>query len=212
MARANDDLDAVRTIAGVLAAFDASEQQRIVRWAAEKLGLPQPFAPGAPGPSPKRPRLAPRPRKRPGRQPSSGQSGLKAFVAAKRPKSDAELTAVVAYYLRHVAPRQERTPVLRTEDLVSACAAVGWKRPPVPGQTLRNARSAGMLVSAKPGAFSISPAGVKLVTQTLPRNAAAEDTRSHARERMRSRGKTVRKVRRAAGRRRKGPRRRVTRA
>lgn len=47
MSKPGDDLDAVRAIVEVLQDFDAREQQRIFRWAAEKLGLPQPFEPAS---------------------------------------------------------------------------------------------------------------------------------------------------------------------
>ena len=40
MADKPDDLDAVRKLVEVLSAFDAGDQERIVRWAREKLGLP----------------------------------------------------------------------------------------------------------------------------------------------------------------------------
>ncbi len=40
-----DDLDAVRAVVEAIKDFKRDEQQRIFRWAAEKLGLPQPFGP-----------------------------------------------------------------------------------------------------------------------------------------------------------------------
>jgi hypothetical protein len=44
-----DDLEAVLTVVDALKAFPADEQRRILRWAQEKLGLPQipPHAPPA---------------------------------------------------------------------------------------------------------------------------------------------------------------------
>ena len=40
-----DDLDAVRAVVDAIKDFNSDDQQRIFRWVAEKLGLPQPFAP-----------------------------------------------------------------------------------------------------------------------------------------------------------------------
>jgi hypothetical protein len=42
--KALDDLDAVRTVVDTLKNFKPEEQQRILRWAVEKIGLPQPGA------------------------------------------------------------------------------------------------------------------------------------------------------------------------
>jgi len=39
MTQAKDDLEAVRAVAAALNGFDADEQERIIRWAREKLGL-----------------------------------------------------------------------------------------------------------------------------------------------------------------------------
>ena len=40
MADKTDDLEAVRKLVEVLSAFDAEDQERIIRWAREKQGLP----------------------------------------------------------------------------------------------------------------------------------------------------------------------------
>ncbi len=42
MPTAPDDLDAVRTVVTALEGFDSKDQERIIRWASEKLGLSLP--------------------------------------------------------------------------------------------------------------------------------------------------------------------------
>jgi hypothetical protein len=168
MVKQKDDLEAVRTLVGVLQPFDAALQRRIVRWAAEKLDLSLPFGSEAiPDVLPQR-RVAPPVRGPRPRHSASAGSGLKAFVAAKRPRNDTELAATLAYFARSVAQAGKRKPGINVSDLLAACAALGRKRPPVPGQTLRNARAAGVLMSQQPGVFAVSPAGEKLVLRTLP--------------------------------------------
>ena len=44
MSAPKDDLEAVRAVVEAIKDFKSDEQQRIFRWVAEKLGLPQPFA------------------------------------------------------------------------------------------------------------------------------------------------------------------------
>ena len=39
MTQQKDDLEAVRAVAAALEGFDANEQERIIRWTREKLGL-----------------------------------------------------------------------------------------------------------------------------------------------------------------------------
>jgi hypothetical protein len=191
MRKEKDDLEAVRTVVGVLQPFDAALQRRIVRWAAEKLDLPLPYAPEAIAEVPLRRRAAPPVRKRHARVAVPAGSGLKTFVAAKHPRSDTEFAATLAYHAQSVAPAGQRKAGINAADLVAACAEVGRKRPPVPGQTLRNARSAGVLASKHPGTFSVSPAGEKLVLRALPR--AAHVAASPARGRQRKPGVAPRK-------------------
>jgi hypothetical protein len=202
MARTNDDLDAVRTIADVLKPFDPVLQRRILRWAAEKLNLPWPVAGEAASASSERALPAVVAGARPGSAASTWLGpGLKAFVAAKRPRNDTEFAATAAYYAQRAAPAAARAAGIRANDLVAAFAATGRRQAPVPGQTLRNARSAGVLASKVPGIFSISRAGEHLVTKTLPRDDAATKTRA-SHPQPASRPRKPRAQRRKAARRR----------
>src|SRR5688572_13870012 len=103
-----DDLEAVRTIAAALAPFKRDDQERIIRWAREKIGLSIPPvgttttetvpATGAPpAAAPEHHAGTPHP-----------SSNIKQFVDLKAPKSDMHFAAVVAYYHRFNAPAVER--------------------------------------------------------------------------------------------------------
>ncbi len=99
-----DDLEAVRTVAEALEGFDANAQERIIRWAREKLGLATlPTVPSI-APPPLHP---PPPTAAPAAQPSSGRD-VKTFVDEKKPKSDVQFAASVAYFHRFEAPAAER--------------------------------------------------------------------------------------------------------
>jgi len=173
MAKQKDDLEAVRTIVDVLQPFDTSLQRRIVRWAAEKLDLSLPLGAEPVPDAPLRRPPAPRARRPHARASAPASSALQAFVSSKRPRNDTEFAATLAYYTQAVASAGHRKPGINASDLVAACDALSRKRPPVPGQTLRNARAAGVLTSKKPGVFTVSPAGEKLILRTLPRDAKA---------------------------------------
>src|SRR5690348_16495083 len=92
-----DEFDAVRTIVNTLEAFGADDQNRILRWAAEKLGLSQPQRAA----SQSNTALPPTPQSETPRP--SAATDIKSFVASKKPKNDSQFVAVVAYYYRFEA-------------------------------------------------------------------------------------------------------------
>jgi hypothetical protein len=161
-----DDLAAVRTIAEALAGFDANEQERILRWVRERVGLTV-----APGPS-MLPTgsvvtLSPTP------VPVTTVNDLKSFVLTKKPKSDVQFAATVAYYYRFVAPSDQRKDEVTSTDLQEACRLVGRARFTVPGQTLRNAHNLGFLnKGSAAGSFAINSVGENLVDVALPEDSS----------------------------------------
>lgn len=161
-----DDLEAVRTIVAALQPFKSEDQERILRWAREKLGLGHvseslqparvvPHTLGADSSEPVGP--APQPR------------SIRDFVAQKSPKSDNQFAAVVAYYYRFEAPEERRKESITSEDLQEACRQAGRPRLPYPNKTLNNAHGNGLLDRAgERGAFRINSVGENLVAMTLP--------------------------------------------
>src|SRR5437868_6064944 len=95
MTKQQDDLEAVRMLVDALQPFARDEQERIIRWAREKLGLViAPLSGAEPSPSARPPTAARTP---------TGLSDLRAFVAQKEPQSDAQFAATVAYFYRFEA-------------------------------------------------------------------------------------------------------------
>jgi hypothetical protein len=164
-----DDLEAVRTLISTLEGFEKADQERVIRWAREKLGLPS-APPGTP------PAHAPDKSFKPVETDSAkGNAGsgkdIKAFVAEKRPTTDNHFTATVAYYYRFEAPEPQRKGAISAEDLQDACRKAGRDRLKNPAQTLINAHSAGLLDKAERGAYAINSVGENLVAMTLPGEA-----------------------------------------
>jgi hypothetical protein len=165
---ASDEFDALRTIIKTLEAFGPDDQNRILRWTAEKLGLGQtpivtlPAGSTAANISPPPP-FAP--------LSSGGAKDIKSFVEQKKPKNDTQFAAVVAYFNRFEAT--EKKDSITKADLLDACRLANYTRPPAPGQTLRNAVNAGLLDKADRGAFAINSVGENLVAVTLPGGGAA---------------------------------------
>jgi len=175
MAKPPDDLEAVRLVATALEGFGADEQERIIRWAREKLGLglsPRSSAetrglPQTPAPAGHRPVESASPP--PSQSAAAGVKDLKTFVAVKNPNSDVQFAATVAYFYRFEAPPGQQKSEIEASTLQDACRLVGRKRLQKPAQTLRNAKNLGLLDSgSEAGRFTINTVGENLVAMTLP--------------------------------------------
>jgi hypothetical protein len=170
-----DDLEAVRTIAAALSGFSPEEQERILRWSREKIGLapaaltlpevrlPQPTSPL----SNVRPHL---PTETP-QGPTSGKD-LKTFVTNKSPRSDVQFAATIAYFYRFEAPPDQRRNEIDAATLQDACRLAGRARLKHPIKTLNNAKNLGLIDSGgEAGRFTINTVGENLVAMTLPGQA-----------------------------------------
>ncbi len=172
-----DDLDAVRVVVDAIKDFKSDEQQRIFRWVAEKLGLPQPYAPGVHGSTPlvgALPSVTPLAPPHAPPAPGAGAIDIKTFVAAKKPRNDVQFAAVVAYYYRFDAPQAERKDAIDKDDLQEATRKAGRERFGNPLQTLNNAHTLGLLDRGlEKGTFTINSVGENLVAMTLPGDGTA---------------------------------------
>lgn len=168
MSQQKDDLEAVRKVADALEGFDPKDQERIIRWAREKIGLSAPaiaqalptFAAPTPG-SAQQPTMP--------LSPAVGGKDLKTFVTEKKPKNDVQFAATVAYYYRFEAPDNLRKSEINGDDLQEACRLVGRERFNNPSQTVRNAHNLGLMDKGEqPGFFAINSVGENLVAVALP--------------------------------------------
>lgn len=165
MAQQLDDLNAVRQLVDTLEKFDKADQERIIRWAREKLGLnviQQPSTPTT-SPIPAQTFL----------QPSENRAkDLKSFVNEKNPSSDMQFAVTVAYYYKFEAPESVKKDAINSDTLQDAARLSSRARLTNPGQTLINASFNGMLDKAEEkGAYKINTVGENLVAMTLPQNS-----------------------------------------
>jgi len=165
-----DDLEAVRALVSTLEGFEKADQERVIRWAREKLGLPSVI----PGTSPVHGSDKPfKSGETPSTRTSAGSGkDIKTFVGEKRPTSDNHFAATVAYYYRFEAPEAQRKDAITAEDIQDACRKASRDRLKNPAQTLINAHSVGLLDKAERGAYAINSVGENLVAMTLPGEAA----------------------------------------
>jgi len=166
-----DDLEAVRTIVKAIEPFqEDKDRKRILRWAAEKLSLPEPFAVGG--------ELAARGYEAGGAAPTTdssastatlgGAADVRSFIESKMPTSDVQFAAAVAYFYQFVAREAERRNAIDKDMLRDAFRRAGRKQPKDCGFTLVNAMNAGLLDHKDQGNYSINTVGENLVAMTLP--------------------------------------------
>lgn len=161
-----DDFEAVRTLVEALTPFDENDQERIIRWAREKLGL-------AAGPSlstlPPKPAAVAEFSPTPDTANRRSARDIKSFIAEKDPKNDKQLAAVVAYFYAFEAPESQRKASITASDVVEACRLANKHRPSRPAQTLINAAHSGLLDKAEEtGAYKLNAVGENLVAMALP--------------------------------------------
>jgi hypothetical protein len=169
-----DDYDALRHIVDTLKPFDPKDQERIIRWAREKLGLmavqdrtaaQAPTVPLARHDTARVAKEAGRPK------------DIKAFIDTKNPQSDAQFAAAVAYYYQFEAPDSERKLDIVKDDLQEATRKVGRTRLKRPGQTLVNAHHLGYFDKADRGHYRLNTVGENLVAMTLPQQTTGSARR-----------------------------------
>jgi hypothetical protein len=189
--QALDDLEAVRTVAQALEGFTATDQERIIRWAREKLGLPlgttsdaHGGAAGASSPV----------------QPAAQAKDIKSFVQSKNPQSDNQFAATVAYYYRFEAPEGERKESITATDLTDATRMVGRDRVARPAQTLINAHQQGLLDKAgERGSYAVNTVGENLVAMALPgTDGSAKSVNRRQQRQSRKKKNTSRRKKRPA--------------
>jgi hypothetical protein len=102
--------------------------------------------------------------------PAAGTStSIKAFIAEKRPRSDVQYAAAVAYYYRFEASEAEKKEQIGSDDLQESTRKAGRERFANPLQTLSNAHKLGLLDrGSERGTFLINSVGENLVAMTLP--------------------------------------------
>lgn len=171
MAKVADDFEAVRTVVATLEPFDPKDQERILRWAREKLGLAA-TAPAAGTGNEGKIEPAPRDGAMP---PAPGKAtDIRSFIDNKRPQSDSQFAAAVAYYYRFEAPEPQRKDAISSADLQEACRQTGRERLKSPAQTLVNSHHQGYLdKGTERGAYVVNTVGENLVAMALPEGVRA---------------------------------------
>lgn len=162
------ELEAIKTIAGVLGALDANAQTRVLSYAMQHLRISPPgIVLQGPEGGPETAR-----RDTEGPQTESGARpkvlDIRTLKEEKAPQSDVQMAALVAYYLAEMAPDERRKEAISTRDIVAYFKQAGYELPKYPKDTLPHAKGAGYLDNAGRGKYKLNPVGHNLVVHKLP--------------------------------------------
>lgn len=194
MTTPSSDFDIAKTITESLEKLERGRQELILRWVRESLHLdpvalrPVPAAPAV---------LGSDTTSSPAEPGTSRVVDIKTFVEEKRPKSDMQFGAVVAYYYRFVAPPAERREMINADVLQEAARLSGRARPPKPYMTLTNAKNQGYLDALGQGEFKLNTVGENLVAMTLPGGTAGQGAGSARRGKRTGKTRSGKKKRQA---------------
>ena len=161
------ELDAIKTVLGALKDLQPDARSNVIEYVFRRLGITAPavlaaaqsqpanFQPAAP--------IDPHVRQA-GHRPTD----LRSLTDEKQPKTAIQMLAVVAYYLGHLAPANERRDYITAEDIKRYFPQAKFELPVRSDQTLVNAKNGGYFDVVATGQYRLNPVGQNLVTHKLP--------------------------------------------
>ncbi|MGH8327649.1 MAG: hypothetical protein ACRET2_12885, partial [Steroidobacteraceae bacterium] len=163
-----NEFDVAKAVADQLQGLQKEQQQKILRWVMEHLGLELRVASSADQ------RMGETSTAAGDAAISQGAASqrtmdIKTFVDSRSPKNDVQLATVIAYYHRFEASKQDRKEYIDANLLRESMRHIGQQRTSAwAPQTLNNAKTLGYLDSPERGQFRINSVGENLVVMTLP--------------------------------------------
>ena len=135
-----------------------------------------------------------------------GLKDIRTLKEEKQPKTAIEMAALMAYYLKELAPIGERKDSVSAADVKNYFLQAQFKLPASDKQTLINAKNAGFFESAGEGEFKLNPVGYNLVIHSLPRTISNEGRKTKRRKSGARQTKKRKERRVTAGGKKKGKR------
>lgn len=108
---------------------------------------------------------------------------IRSLRDAKEPNTASQMVALVAYYLEHLAPDNERREFITADDIKPYFNQAGFELPSAPpAMTLTHAKNAGYLNALARGQYRLNPVGHNLVAYKLPSDGAEGKGRRRAKK------------------------------
>jgi hypothetical protein len=103
----------------------------------------------------------------------SAHTDILSLKMQKQPTSANQMIALVAYYLAHEAPEDERKNSINADDVKKYFVQGRYPLPSSPGMALTHARNAGYLDPVDRGTYRLNSVGYNLVAHKLVGEAAS---------------------------------------
>lgn len=189
----DDELAAIKTITEALEPLDSESRERALGYAMQRLGMERAGSSavmpatggtvqGATGGAAQAPPAEPEAPQR--------IVDVRTLKDEKRPSTDVEMVALMAYYLKQMAEGDERKDEIGTEDIDKYFVQAGYPLPKEKRFALTNAKNAGYLESVGRGRYRLNSVGHNLVAHGMPRTESAGSPRT---KRQSAAGKKVSK-------------------
>ncbi len=146
--------------------LDSTDQLTAIRAACEHLGVPLGSNPQQTASAPT---VAGSPPQASGPSQATFSTDIRALKAQKDPTTATEMACLVAYYLKDLAPPEERKDTVTASDLDKYFRQASFRLPKAKDQLPFNVKNAGYFESAGSGAFRLNAVGYNLVAHSLPR-------------------------------------------
>jgi hypothetical protein len=170
---------AIDAVTQALGAFEAGEQQIILRAVYDQLKISGPAAPAPPAPPPRvhEGQLGMETPPPPMRQPAGGGDfagmDIRAFKELKAPTSARQMACVVAFYLSEIVEGEEKSNVVTSALLEKYFKQARFPMPKAFEQVLPDAKAGGYFEGAGRGEYRLTRVGYNLVAHQLPPKAKA---------------------------------------
>lgn len=172
------ELQAMQQVIKALESLDVDARTRVLTYVFQRLGLSLATSNTIPTPSEVQP--PPLTAARPAAPMPVGivVADIRSLKEVKQPKSDNQMAALVAYYLKEVAPANDRKDAIEQEDIEKYFKQAGFPLPNRPAMTLVNAKHAGYFDSVGVGLYKLNPVGHNLVAHGMPSSSGDGNRRA----------------------------------
>lgn len=171
------EIGAIGTLLKALEPLDAKARQSVLDYVMRRLDILLPTTQGSALP-PDASLLPPGEPPVITHEPTGQQVHIKELVRDKKPKSAIEMATLVAYYLSHKAPQNERKQTINNKDIETYFKIGEFRLPSQPKFTLVNTKGAGYLDAVGDGEYKLNPVGYNLVVHSMPKTSERGASRS----------------------------------
>jgi hypothetical protein len=169
----DDVVQAISKLMSVLKALDQDARIHVLEFVIKRLGVSLTIGSSSPLQMPVSTDLALSTASAPI---SAGAVDIRSFAREKAPRNITEKVIVVAYYLAHLAPPQDRRDYIVPDDIRTYFPQTKFELPTTPpATTLANVKKAGYFTVIKRGRYQLNVVGRNLVAHKLSTGKTGAD-------------------------------------